>query len=148
MMKNILLFFFSASYFVPLVGQSDSAFQQEQEAIQQLIEQTYIKVVYQKAAEPSLLKKAFHPTFRMYVFHDGKTSFRSFEEWLAKLESNKAVGLRRAISWEFQQVDVTGNAAMVKLEIYLDGMTRYTTDYLCLYKLEDGWQVFTKTFAH
>jgi len=42
-------------------------------------------------------------------------------------------------------VDVTGNSAMVKMEIHEDSKQIYT-DYFLLYKFDDGWKIVSKTF--
>ena len=45
-------------------------------------------------------------------------------------------------------MDVTGNAATVRLELYRDGKHAFT-DYLSLYRFPDGWKIVSKTFqAH
>ena len=45
----------------------------------------------------------------------------------------------------FTQVDVTGSAALVRLELYRNGKHAFT-DYLSLYKLSEGWRIVAKTF--
>jgi len=45
-------------------------------------------------------------------------------------------------------VNVTGNAAVARVEIYRDGKHAFT-DYLSLYKFPDGWLIVGKIFqAH
>lgn len=45
----------------------------------------------------------------------------------------------------FTSVDVTGNSAMVKLELYNEGNHIYT-DYLSLLKFNDGWKIVAKVY--
>ena len=43
-------------------------------------------------------------------------------------------------------IDVTENAAVAKIEVYKDGKHVYT-DYMSLYKFEEGWKIVNKIFA-
>jgi len=45
-------------------------------------------------------------------------------------------------------VDVTGNAAVAKIEIYKDGKHIYS-DYMALYKIDNNWKIVNKIyFSH
>ena len=50
-----------------------------------------------------------------------------------------------ATTCKFLNVDITGSAASVKLELYQNG-SRIFTDYLSLYKFPDGWKIMSKTY--
>ena len=67
--------------------------------------------------------------------------------WIARLENGnrERTGPRPAIRHEFTTVDVTGNAATVRLELYRDGKHTFT-DYLSLYRFQDGWRIVSKIF--
>ncbi|MEQ9266251.1 MAG: nuclear transport factor 2 family protein, partial [Balneolaceae bacterium] len=49
--------------------------------------------------------------------------------------------------WEYQftSVDVTGNSAAVKLELYNEGKHVYT-DYLSLLRFDDEWKIVAKVY--
>jgi hypothetical protein len=42
-------------------------------------------------------------------------------------------------------VDVTGNAAIAKIEVFKDSRHVYT-DYMSLYKFKDGWKIVNKIY--
>ena len=46
---------------------------------------------------------------------------------------------------EFLQIDITGNAAMAKINLKKNDVLIFT-DYLLLYKFEEGWRIVSKTF--
>ena len=71
----------------------------------------------------------------------------TLEEWIARLEkgNRERKGPRPEIRHEFTHVDVTGDAAVVRLELYRDGKHTFT-DYLSLYRFADGWKIVSKTF--
>jgi hypothetical protein len=51
----------------------------------------------------------------------------------------------RTTSAEFPLVEVTGTAAICKVELTRGGKLVFT-DYLALYKFEDGWKIVGKSF--
>ncbi len=42
-------------------------------------------------------------------------------------------------------IDITGTAAVVRLELFRDGVHVFT-DYLSLYKFSEGWKIVSKIF--
>lgn len=40
-------------------------------------------------------------------------------------------------------IDITGNAAIAKVELYQEG-NKIFTDYLSLYKFKEGWRIVSK----
>jgi hypothetical protein len=64
--------------------------------------------------------------------------------WLERLEldGQPNPGL---VEWQVDFIDVTGEAASAKLQIYEDGEHLYT-DYFGLYKMPDGWKIVNKSF--
>jgi len=43
-------------------------------------------------------------------------------------------------------VDASGNAAVVKLQVY-QGETHFSADYMLPYRFEEGWRIVSKIFA-
>ena len=135
-----------------LSPRSEAEIAKEREAIQNIVELYYIDVLYY-GKEIDELKKGFHPDFNMYVLHENKVDKRSLQQWIDRL---KAVRARRSVTTnsdeknrykhEFKSIDVTGYTAIAKIEIFRDGKLEYT-DYLTLYKFEEGWRVMTKFFT-
>ncbi|MCI0489579.1 MAG: nuclear transport factor 2 family protein [Blastocatellia bacterium] len=132
--------------------QSEANIAKEKEAIRNIVEMSYIDVLYY-GKEIDDLKKGFHPEFNMYVLSGNKIDKRSLEQWMERLE---AVRARRGATTssddknryrhEFKSIDVTDYTAVAKIEIFRDGKLEYT-DYLTLYKFEEGWRVMTKFFT-
>lgn len=132
--------------------QSDADTAKEKEAIRNVVELCYIDVLYY-GKDIDYLKKGFHPDFNMYVLHENKIEKRSLEPWMERL---KAVRARTSATTnsdkenrykhEFKSIDVTGYTAVAKVEIFHDGKLEYT-DYLTLYKFNDGWKIMTKFFT-
>jgi hypothetical protein len=88
-------------------------------------------------------KMVFHPDSKLYFNRDGQFSTRTSAEYIAgasgKPAADEAQRKRRIAS-----VDVTGDAAMAKVE--LDYPTVFFTDYFNLLKVDGKWLIVNKTF--
>ena len=118
--------------------------------VRAVIQSAYVDGVHVKL-DPAAMRKGFHPDFRMLVLKDGKMTAVTLEEWITRMEAGAKKNPdapRPAIKAEFPVVNVTGNAAVARVEIYRDGKHTFT-DYLSLYKFADGWMIVGKIFqAH
>ena len=115
--------------------------------VKAVIQSAYVDGVHVKL-DPVKMRKGFHPDFRMLVLKDGKMTAVALEEWIERMETGAKKNPdapRPAIKAEFPMVDVTGNAAVARVEIFRDGKHTFT-DYLSLYKFPDGWLIVGKIF--
>jgi hypothetical protein len=132
-----------------LAATSGSAAADDRAAVETVVKTAYVDGVHAKS-DAALMRQGFHPDFRMLVLREGKLTTVTLEEWIARLEkgNRERTGPRPEIRHEFTHVDVTGNAAVVRLELHRDGKHTFT-DYLALYRFPDGWKIVSKTFhAH
>ena len=69
------------------------------------------------------------------------------EDWIASIEKSRKEGNKAPAKTEgtFVDVDITGNNAVVKLELFRNDKKIFT-DYLVLYKFAEGWRIVSKTF--
>ena len=120
----------------------------DQEAIKQVIEKAYIRGIHGNQDEETV-KGGFHQDFAMLVLQDSTLEKVTVDEWLARIETMKA---ENPDLWEaetrytFELVDVAGYAAVAKLDVY-KGATHFSTDYMLLYRFEEGWRIVSKIFA-
>ena len=118
--------------------------------IQAVIQSAYVQGVHIQL-DPAAMRKGFHPDFRMLVLKDGKMTAVPLEEWITRMEASAKKNPdapRPAIKAEFPMINVTGNAAVARVEVYRDGKHTFT-DYLSLYKFPEGWMIVGKIFqAH
>jgi ketosteroid isomerase-like protein len=118
--------------------------------VKAVIQSAYVEGVHVKL-DAAKMRKGFHPDFRMLVLKDGKMSAVTLEEWISRMELREKENPnapRPAIKADFPMVNVTGNAAVARVEITRDGKHTFT-DYLSLYKFPDGWMIVSKIFqAH
>jgi len=119
------------------------------EAVKAVVKSAYVDGVHAKG-DPALMRAGFHPSFRMLVLKEGALTPVTLDEWAGRIEKGAAErkGPPPEIRHEFNHVDVTGNAAAVRLELHRNGKHTFT-DYLSLYRFPDGWKIVSKIFqAH
>jgi hypothetical protein len=118
--------------------------------VEAVVRSAYVEGVHVRG-DASLMRAGFHPDFLMLVLRDGKMTVVTLDEWAGRIEARAKENPGAApapVTAEFARIDVTGNAAVAKVEIYRSGKHTFT-DYLSLYKFPDGWKIVGKIFqAH
>jgi hypothetical protein len=120
----------------------------EKEAIKQVIKKAYIQGIHGKQDEETV-KSGFHQDFAMLVLRDDTIDEVNVDEWLDRIETMKAENpelWNAETTHSFELVDVAGYAAVAKLNVY-KGATHFSTDYMLLYRFEDGWRIVSKIFT-
>jgi hypothetical protein len=120
----------------------------DEKAIREVIEEAYIEGIHGSQDETTV-KSGFHDDFAMLVLRDNALEKVDVDEWLRRLEEMKADNPDLWIAetrHEFRLVDVTGYAAVAKLDVY-KGETHFSTDYMLLYRFDEGWRIVSKVFA-
>ncbi|MGH9388678.1 MAG: nuclear transport factor 2 family protein [Vicinamibacteria bacterium] len=115
--------------------------------IQALIEASYVNGAFNDL-DTRTMREGFHPVFRIHgVLPDGGLRQLPIEEWIAAIEKRKGSPDFDPTDqkWEhrFALIDVTGAAAVAKIELFKDSRHVYT-DYLSLLKLGGGWKITDK----
>lgn len=118
------------------------------EAIRHLIEKAYIQGIH-VTQDRALVQSGFHKDFAMLVLQGNTLEKVTVDEWLARVEVMKT---ENPDLWEAETkhtvelIDVTRNSAVAKLEVY-KGAIHFSTDYMLLYKFEEGWRIVSKIYA-
>ncbi len=118
----------------------------EVDAIKRMITTSYIDGI-QNGGSAESIRQGFDPSFTMLRLIDNQVKPLPIEEWITNLEKRKKENPAPVAKADgkFLSVDITGNASVVKLELYRDGKKTFT-DYLVLYKFTEGWKIVSKTF--
>jgi hypothetical protein len=133
-------FFLALLCFTTLYGQTD------EEQIRSVITSAYIEGIHNRGNVEDI-RSGFHPTFEMLRLVQNEIKPFPIEEWISSLEKSRKENpapLPRT-EGKFVTIDVTGTAAIVKLELYRENKKIFT-DYLVLYKFNEGWRIVSKTF--
>ena len=116
--------------------------------IKQVIEKAYIEGIHTDQDE-NKVRSGFHNDFAMLVLNEDELQKVDVDAWLARVEVMKSdnPGL-----WEAETrctltfVDTAGYAAAVKLEVF-KGERHFSTDYMLLYRFDEGWKIVSKVFS-
>ncbi len=131
--------------FLAAPGMAAAQAPSDDEAIRTLVQTAYVDGL-QNLGDLEKTRAGFHPDFVLLSLRDGKMTGLLIADWIASAEKRKASGQKPALTTcKFLSVDVTGEAAAVKLELHQNGK-RIFTDYLSLYKFPDGWKIVGKIF--
>jgi hypothetical protein len=146
-MKKTVLFL-ALAIFVFAARANDT--EKEKEAIQKVIQTAYVDGL-QNLGELEDIKNGFHPGFNLLGVNDNDmlTKFPIYS-WIESFEKRKANNPdgrpeEEKITCQYKSIDVTGNAAMAKIELYKKEKKLFT-DYLQLYKFDEGWQIVSKIY--
>jgi hypothetical protein len=115
-------------------------------AIRDVITTSYIEGI-QNRGNAEDIRKGFASSFTMLRLTNNEIKPLPIGEWITNIEKAKAANEPQPPKAEgkFISVDVTGTAAVVKLDLYRGGKRTFT-DYLVLYKFTEGWKIVSKTF--
>lgn len=116
-------------------------------AVKTVIEEAYVKGIHIDQ-NVEAIRKGFHPAFTMFAYKDGEITTTSIDEWIASIEEGKKKSPNRPkvdTKCEFVSVEVSGNAAVARLEMYKDGKHVFS-DFMSLYKFVDGWKIVAKIY--
>ena len=120
----------------------------DKESIKQVIETSYIQGIHRDQDE-ALVKSGFHEGFAMLVLGDNAIDKVTVDEWLARVEVMKRQNPEMwagETRYTIDLVDVSGTAAVAKLQVY-KGDIHFSTDYMLLYNFEEGWRIVSKIFS-
>ena len=120
----------------------------EKKAVQKVIMDGYIEGVFLKG-DTTLIKANWHEACDIVYFEPkSKTLMKgSAVKHFAGHFERKPGPYIENITYAFKDIQITGYAAIATVEIYnKDRSKQIYTDYLCLYKFDDGWKIVTKIF--
>ena len=132
-----------------LAASTVSAADDDRAAIEALVKAAYVDGVHAHF-DPEAMRKGFDPSFRMQILREGKVTSLTLEEWISRMEKSakENPAPKPVVRHEFKLADISGSAAVARVELWRDGKHVFT-DYLSLYKLPEGWRIAAKTFyAH
>lgn len=151
-MKKITSFTFIvlALLFASLTNAQNPTVEEEKQLIKDVIQSAYVEGL-QNEGNVDKIDKGFHPAFNLLGIGKGDQIWSlPIYTWremaVADVKSGKKPKTDKDIvTVNFLSVDVTGTAAVVKLEFLVDGQKKYI-DYMSLYKFESGWKIVNKIF--
>ena len=145
-MKNLLLILL-VSIIMPaglFAGEDD-----DKEAIKEVITTAYVDGLQNKGPVEDI-EAGFHPGFELLGDRNNELTKWPIYSWVQyhenKLKEDPGPPAKdEVVTSNFPMIDVTGNAAVAKVELFKGG-NKIFTDYLSLYKFEEGWKIVSKIY--
>jgi len=122
---------------------------EEKEAIKNVITSAYVNGLQNKGPVKDI-EAGFHPGFNLLGMRNNELTKWPIYSWVQyhenKLKEDPTPPTAEEIvTSKFPMIDITGNAAVVKVELFKGG-NQIFTDYLSLYKFEEGWKIVSKIY--
>lgn len=123
----------------------------EKEAIKQVIQTAYVDGLQNYVSSINEIEAGFHPGFNLLGVNKAnmltKFPIYSWIESTKKKKDQHPEGRpeEEKITCKYNSIDVTGNAAMAKIELHQKDKKLFT-DYLQLYKFDEGWRIVSKIY--
>jgi hypothetical protein len=142
----IAILFFTAPFILWAGEEADK------EAIKQVITSAYVNGLQNKGPVADI-EKGFHPGFELLGMRNNDLTKWPIYSWIQHHENKlkedpTPPSEKEKTTCKFPMIDVTGNAAIAKIELYREG-EKIFTDYLSLYKFDEGWRIVNKIyFSH
>ncbi|MBU1011567.1 MAG: nuclear transport factor 2 family protein [Bacteroidetes bacterium] len=121
--------------------------QTEEDLVKKVIQSAYVDGLKNFTSLDDI-DKGFHPDFEYIAIGTdsskiSKTPIATWREGVRKAKENGTVPNVKSEA-KFLMVDITGNAAVAKIELYRDKKLVFT-DYFSLLKFKEGWRIVSKT---
>lgn len=119
----------------------------DRERIRRIVEDVYVYDMYMKGSREALSRE-FDDAFRMLVpALDGRNSEPIGVSWagLEEIRSNHPKAIAPRTRFEFPLIDVVGNAAVARVDVFHDDLPVYS-DYVSLYRVDGEWKLVSKVF--
>jgi hypothetical protein len=122
---------------------------EDKEAIKKVIQSAYVDGLQNKGPVADI-EKGFHPGFNLLGLRNDDLTKWPIYSWIKyhenELKENPDPPKEdEIVTCKFPVIDITGTAAIAKIELYKGGKQIFT-DYLSLYKFEEGWIIVSKIY--
>lgn len=113
----------------------------EEQAVQAVV---HLYVDGMAIAHEGALRKAFHPKASIIGHYHGAVKWMTLDEFIGAVASEETAPADAQPLIQIESLDVTGEAAMVKVVDEFAGM-RFS-DYLSLLKIDGRWVIVNKVY--
>lgn len=123
--------------------------EKEKEVIKNVIQTAYVEGLQNKGNVEDV-EEGFHSGFNLLGVRDNMLTKFPIYSWIQSFEKRKADDPtppteEQKVTCDYLLIDITGNAAMAKIQLTKNNEIIFT-DYLQLYKFEDGWKIVSKIY--
>jgi len=124
-----------------------SAQANDTDLIKDVINKAYIEGLH-NGGNLEETRKGFHPGFDLLILKNNQMEKLPIYNWIESTEKKRKENptpspIKTTVN--FVNIDITGTAAVAKIELLREGKLIFT-DYLSLYKFEEGWKIVGKIY--
>ncbi len=121
----------------------------EVDEVKKVVFESYVNGAFNELDTESM-EKGFHKEFAIFSAKGEELGKYAIADWVAGAKKRKANGYdsndpKNVWEHKFTNIDVTGGAATVKVELRNQGKHVFT-DYLSLLKFDSGWKIVAKVY--
>lgn len=119
----------------------------EEEAIKKVIDLAYVEGLH-NGGDLQATEAGFHPGFNLLIYRNNMLEFLPIYNWVQMTKMRRKTQPepdKEKTTCVYKNIDVTGNAAVAKIELFRSDKLIFT-DYLSLYKFDEGWRVVSKIY--
>lgn len=121
----------------------------EKEAIKKLVLSAYVDGLQNKG-DLDATREGFFPGFNLLILKGNMVDKLPIYNWIQFAEMKKQkdpepYSAEQLTTCEFEFIDISGSAAVAKIHLSKGGKKIFT-DYLSLYKFEEGWKIVGKIY--
>ncbi|MCF8309140.1 MAG: nuclear transport factor 2 family protein [Bacteroidales bacterium] len=120
----------------------------EQEAVKSTVETAYVEGIHNMGSIEAI-NNGFHPGFEMLIkeknYNLSKFPIYTWKKRATQRKENNPDGPQEQTTAKYPMIEVTGDAAIVKVELYKKDKKLFT-DYISLYKFKKGWKIVSKIY--
>jgi hypothetical protein len=145
MKRIILTLAFALGFALPMLLSAQNNTEEDQ--IKSVIDKAYIEGIH-NLGDLDETRKGFHPGFDLLIMRNNLLSKRPIYTWLETTERRKAEnpnGPENKTTVRYLMIDIVETAAIAKIELYREDKLQFT-DYLSLYKFNEGWRIVSKIY--
>ncbi len=146
-MKRIILVFATIAMCTQAFAQDVT---KDKEEIKKVIQTAYVDGL-QNEGDLAKIDSGIHPDFNLLGIGEENAMWAlPIEKWKESTIKKKEEGKfprtgDKMVSVMFESIDVTGTAAVAKIQFYVGEKLTYV-DYISLYKFPNGWKMVNKIF--
>ncbi len=120
---------------------------EDAEAIKALIRQAYVGGVYNDD-DTGVMKSGFHEKLSVQQLHHQDLNIYSLQQWTMQIDRMKLVRPKwnSRTTAEIEVLGLEGNAAVARVDVF-NHQVPELTDFLSLYKFQDGWKITSRIFT-
>ncbi len=146
-MKNIIISILFIIITTSVIGAQEN--ETEELKIKEVIQNAYVDGL-QNNGDVKNIEKGFHPGFNLLGINDNMLTKFPIYSWIESFNKRKAKNPsvpaeEKLITCDYLLIDITGNAAMAKIQLKRNSELLFT-DYLQLYKFDEGWKIVSKIY--